>query len=169
MGVLLLPVKLRSFGAGNEDAWLIKINQDGSHEWNHTFGGLALDYTTTIIPTKDDGYVLVGRTMSFGSGGEDFWLIKTNSLGELEFDQTFGGSSADAAYGVVENGDEGFSLTGRTGSYGAGADDIWFITVIYVNKSIDGFTTSITLALIGIFVIIRVRFSKSKRNLQNHV
>jgi hypothetical protein len=149
-----------SYGAGSLDAWLVKIDQDGYHEWNRTFGGPALDYTTTIIATNDNGYVLAGRTMSFGAGGEDMWLIKTNSLGELEFDQTFGGANADAAYGVVENGDEGYSLAGRTSSYGAGAEDIWFIRAVFETKTADGFTCSIMITTIAVFIFIRVRFSR---------
>ncbi|NHJ48978.1 MAG: hypothetical protein FK733_14425 [Asgard group archaeon] len=149
-----------SYGAGSSDAWLVKIDQNGNHEWNRTFGGPALDYTTTIIPTNDNGYVLAGRTMSYGAGGEDMWLIKTNALGELEFDQTFGGANADAAYGVVENGNEGYSLAGRTSSYGAGAEDIWFIRAVFETETADGFTYSIMITAIMLFIIIRVRVSR---------
>lgn len=113
-GEFVITGKTDSFGAGNSDAWLLKVDQDGNHMWNRTFGGPALDYTTTIISTNDNGYVLACRTASFGEGGKDMWLIKTNSAGELEFDQTFGGPYADAAYVVVENGNEGYSLAGRT-------------------------------------------------------
>ncbi|MHA1110176.1 MAG: hypothetical protein ACTSRE_03700 [Promethearchaeota archaeon] len=160
-GGFVITGKTESFGAGNSDAWLLKIDHDGFHEWNRTFGGPELDYTTTIIVANDNGYVLAGRTASFGEGGEDMWLIKTDSAGELEFDQTFGGIYADVAYGVIENGSDRFALAGRTSSYGAGAADIWFITTVYSeNNKIDGFPYSIIIAIIVIFVIIRVRFSR---------
>jgi hypothetical protein len=163
-GGFIITGQTRSYGAGGLDAWLVKIDQDGFHEWNRTFGGPALDYTTTIISSNDNGYVLAGRTMSFGEGAQDMWLIKTNSLGELEFDQTFGGTDDDVAYGVVENGNEGFSLSGRTSSYGAGAEDIWFIIATFEIERTDGFTYSIMIATIAIVILIRVRFSRSYKN-----
>lgn len=162
-GGFLITGLTESFGAGSSDAWLVKIDQNGFHEWNRTFGGSALDYTTTIIPAHDNGYVLAGRTTSFGEGGQDMWLIKTNSFGELEFNQTFGGISADVAYGVIENGNTGFSLAGRTSSYGAGAEDIWFVVAVFENETIDGFTYSIMIGAITIFILIRVRFPNSSK------
>ena len=152
-----------SYGARSTDAWLVKIDQNGYHEWNRTFGGFSLDYTTTIIPSNDNGYVLAGRTASFGAGSEDMWLIKTNSLGELEFNQTFGGTSADVAYGIVENGEEGYSLAGRTSSYGAGAEDIWFIITVFDNKKIDGFSYGNSLTVLTFFILIQVMFSRSNK------
>lgn len=148
-----------SYGAGGADAWLIKIDQDGFHEWNRTYGGSSLDYTTTIIPSNDNGYILAGRTASYGEGGEDMWLIKTNSFGEIIFDQTFGGTNADAAYGVVENGEDGFSLAGRTSSFGEGADDIWFIITVFEDITTDNFTFNIVLSALTMFILIRIRFS----------
>ncbi|MBN2334435.1 hypothetical protein JXL21_02670 [Candidatus Bathyarchaeota archaeon] len=103
---------------------------------------------------------MAGRTASSGEGGEDMWLIKINSLGELEFDQTFGGSDADAAYGVVENGEAGFSLAGRTSSYGAGEEDIWFITAVFESNAIDGFPYSSMIAAIAVFVLLRAKFHR---------
>ncbi len=155
-GGFIITGKTDSYGAGGSDAWLVKIDRDGFPEWNHTFGGAALDYTTTIIPTHDNGYVLAGRTASFGEGGEDMWLIKTNSLGELEFDQTFGGPNADVAYGVVENGEAGFSLAGRTSSYGAGEEDIWFIIAGFENKTIDGFSYSSMIVAVAVFILLEI-------------
>ncbi len=150
----------QSYGAGNSDAWLVKIDQNGYPEWNHTFGGPALDYTTTIINSNDAGYVLAGRTASSGEGGEEMWLIKTNSFGELEFNQTFGGTKADVAYGVVENGNEGYCLAGRTSSFGAGAEDIWFIIAVFKNETIAGFTYSIMIvAITAILILIRAKSS----------
>jgi predicted secreted protein len=157
-GGFVITGKTESYGAGNSDAWLVKIDENGNLEWNRTFGGFALDYTTTIISANDGGYVLAGRTMSFGEGGQDMWLIKTNSFGEIEYDQTFGGPYDDVTYGIVENGDEGFALAGRTSSFGAGAEDIWFIIAVYKDKMISGYSYFFILATVAMFILIRVAF-----------
>ena len=82
-------------------------------------------------------------------------------MGELEFDQTFGGTRADAAYGIVQNGNEGFSLAGRTSSFGAGAEDIWFITVVFENETANGFTYGVMIAVIAVLTLVQIRLSNS--------
>jgi hypothetical protein len=158
-GGLIITGRTESFGAGKSDAWLLKLDENGFHEWNRTFGGLEHDYATSIISTHDGGYAMAGRTESFGKGSEDMWLIKTNSSGDLEFNQTFGGINAEAAYSVIENGNQGFIIAGRTSSYGVGAEDIWFLTTAFESNknTISGFSTSVTIISIMTVVIIRVR------------
>ena len=70
-----------SYGNGSSDVWLIKINSLGIQEWNRTFGGSYFDKGYFGQQTFDGGYVIVGSTTSFGNGGEDLWIIKTDSKG----------------------------------------------------------------------------------------
>ncbi|MBM3321940.1 T9SS type A sorting domain-containing protein [candidate division WOR-3 bacterium] len=69
--------------SGRQDAWLIKTDSFGDTLWTRTFGGENWDYAFAVQQTQDDGYILAGWTESFGAGGSDAWLIKTDSLGNV--------------------------------------------------------------------------------------
>ena len=101
-----------SFGAGSSDFWLIKTDSDGNMEWNKTYGGADFDVLFSLILTSDGGFALAGLTGSFGVGNVDFWLVKTNSFGTLEWNQTYGGTESDNAYSLVETSDGALAILG---------------------------------------------------------
>jgi hypothetical protein len=119
----------RSFGAGEDDFWLIKTDEEGNMQWNRTYGGTGSDIALSLIETSDRGYALVGYTDSFGAGSDDFWLVKTDSIGNMQWNQTYGGILGDYAFSLVETWDAGYTIAGYTRSYGAGRDDFWLINV----------------------------------------
>jgi hypothetical protein len=109
------------------DVWLIKTDPQGQKLWDRTFGGANQDEAWSVRQTSDGGYIVVCETHSYGSGGEDAWLIKTDSQGQKLWDRTFGGADWDGAYSVQQTLDEGYILAGFTKSYGAGESDMWLI------------------------------------------
>jgi hypothetical protein len=116
-----------SFGAGEDDFWLVKTDAEGNMEWNQTYGGVKDDQAYSVVETSDGGYALVGRTKSFGAGGLDFWFVKTDANGNMEWNQTYGGAEADYADCVIETTDGGYAIAGYTSSFGAGKGDFWLI------------------------------------------
>jgi hypothetical protein len=97
--------------------------------WSKTYGGTNNDGAYSVVQTGDGGYALAGVTQSYGAGLNDFYLVKTDSSGNMQWNKTFGGTSHEGVWSVVETVDGGYALAGYTGSYGAGSNDFWLVKV----------------------------------------
>ena len=128
-GGFVLTGYTSSSGAGLDDMLLIKTDSAGNAEWTKTFGGTGRDYGNSVQQTSDGGYIVAGYTLSFGSGGDDVWLVKTDMNGNQVWTSTYGGSASDVAYSVDQTSDGGYIVAGHTLSYGAGVHDIWLLRV----------------------------------------
>ncbi len=126
-GGYALAGRTSSFGAGFYDMWLIKTDADGDSLWSRTFGGESYDVCSSIIQTADGGYALAGCTRSFGAGGRDMWLIRTNTDGDSLWSRTFGGRDTEGCNSMIQTVDGGYALAGATSSFGAGNGDFWLV------------------------------------------
>jgi len=95
--------------------------------WTQTYGGTGGDIAYSLVETSDGGYAIAGYTRSFGAGWDDFWLIKTDANGNMEWNQTYGGEHYEDAYSLVETSDGGYAIAGSTNSSGTEAHDFWLI------------------------------------------
>jgi hypothetical protein len=116
-----------SFGAGGYDFYLIKTNASGDTLWTKTYGGIGSDYGYSVCQTSDGGYIIAGTTNSFGAGSYDVYLIKTNASGDTLWTRTYGGVNNDEGYAVQQTSDGGYIITGYTGSFGAGDEEVYLI------------------------------------------
>ncbi|HDQ15719.1 MAG TPA: hypothetical protein ENN45_01520 [Bacteroidetes bacterium] len=118
-----------SYGIGDEnsDIWLIKIDGSGNKVWDKTYGGSGSEHGHSVQQAKDGGYIIVGYTTSYTSGLSDVYLVKTDNLGNLEWNKNFGGTGADKGFSVRQTNDGGYIIVGETESYGAGKSDVWLI------------------------------------------
>jgi uncharacterized delta-60 repeat protein len=116
-----------SFGAGYYDVWVLKLNGRGDVVWQKTYGGEDDDEAFSIQQTSDGGYIVAGYTQAFGAGLDDFWVLKLDSSGHIQWQKTYGGENDDEARSIQQTSDGGYILAGRTRSFGAGLDDFWVL------------------------------------------
>jgi hypothetical protein len=148
--------------------WLVKTDENGFMDWDKTYGdlrGLEEEVARSIVEVSDRGYVLAGYTESLGAGGKDFWLIKTDAKGTMEWNQTYGGAEDDIARSLIVTSDEGFAIAGETSSFGAGDLDFWLVKTDEYGgiPEFPSWTPLLTILVIVIVmaVVYRRRLTKS--------
>ena len=124
---------------GGTDFWLIKIGSSGILQWQKSFGGTEDDWANTVVQTVNGGFMLAGFTSSGNGdvtgfhGMSDFWLVKTDASGTMEWEKTYGGSSSEEVKCIQQTTDNGYVFTGwsysvdgdKTGYRGGG--DYWVV------------------------------------------
>jgi len=126
-GGYIVSAHTSSFGAGQHEVYLIRTDNSGDTLWTRAYGGSSGDYLRAVHETNDGGFVLVSETFSFGAGSADVYLIKTDSIGDVMWTRTYGGSSPDYGYSVKQTSDGGYVIAGYTSSFGAGQFDLYII------------------------------------------
>jgi hypothetical protein len=115
---------------GEADYWIVKLDKKGNIQWDKTIGGSRSDFLTAIRQTKDGGYILGGYSNSdksydksenvrVGSDGDiypDYWVVKLDSAGNIEWDKTIGGNIYDALTSLQQTSDGGYILGGYSNS-----------------------------------------------------
>lgn len=162
---------------GYSDYWLVKLNNIGSIEWQKTLGGTLTDCAYSIHQTYDAGYIVSGYSYSndgdvTGHHGDsttfDYWIIKVDSLGGVQWQQSFGGTNYDWGYSIQQTLDGGYIVAGASGSSDGdvignhGSNDFWILKLnslgaIQWQKSLGGSkndnATSIQQTIDGGFIV----------------
>lgn len=117
---------------GSFDYWIVKLNSEGGILWEYTLGGFGNDIDPYVLQTRDGGFLVGGRSMSQASGDKtenalnlsaDYWLVKLDDNGMVQWNNTIGGIQMDAVAAMApapeQNG--GFLVAGYSHS-GLGGD-----------------------------------------------
>ncbi len=125
---------------GESDFWLVKLSEVGTIEWQKSLGGSAVDGANSIQQTNDGGYIVAGSSnsndldVSGNHGLDDFWVVKLNNTGIIEWQKSFGGSATDIPLRIVQTNDGGYIVTGWTSSndgdvsgFHGGLNDCWVV------------------------------------------
>lgn len=131
---------------GVTDYWIVKVDSSRKVQWDRTLGGTLGDYAADVEPTSDGGYIVGGSSFSNSTGnksessrgGEDYWIVKLDSLGQIVWDKTYGGSKTDKL-SVIKEINAGEYIVGGTSNSpvsgektnntvgGNGDNDFWII------------------------------------------
>lgn len=126
---------------GGDDFWVIKLSSSGSLQWEKSFGGSANDASYCVQPADDGGYIVAGASSSNNTGnvtgnhgGYDYWVIKIDSMGTLQWEKCLGGSGYDVANYVSVDKDGGYIVGGESNSNNNGnvtgnhgGSDFWVV------------------------------------------
>lgn len=126
---------------GGSDFWIIKIDFNGVILWQRCYGGSGNEEANSMTETSDGGYLIVGSTASNDSdvtgnhGNTDYWVIKIEADGNLQWQKCLGGSGTDVAYSVIERKNGDFIVAGKSNSWNGnttlnhGGYDYWIVSV----------------------------------------
>lgn len=147
-----------SVGFGDGDYWIVKLDSTGNIQWQKCFGGTSNDQSNSIQLTHDGGYVIAGFTASNDGdvtgnhGGTDYWIVKLNSNGIMQWQKCLGGTGDDVALSIEETTDNGYIIAGETFSYDGDVTG-WFNHYDYWIVKLSPDTT------VGIEEIKKINFS----------
>ena len=112
---------------GNTSVYLAKTDTLGKIIWDKLIGGTEINWANDFKITHDKGFIIAGYTNINTNNGYDVSLIKTDSLGNIKWEKTYGGTDWDLGNSVIEDKEHNFLVTGSTYSYSYGDADVYLI------------------------------------------
>lgn len=128
-----------SFNHGSSDFWVASLDTAGNLLWQKTFGGSSYEFASSMQKTRDSGFVVTGYTLSnngnvtINHGGADYWIIKLDSIGNMQWEKSVGGTNNEYSYSVIQNSEGKYVITGYSYStdgditLNRGGIDAWIV------------------------------------------
>lgn len=126
---------------GSNDYWVVKLDAIGNIVWKKCFGGSGFDTAFSLQQTTGDGFIVAGYSNSAGgdvtgnNGSYDYWIVKLDMSGILEWQKSMGGSGDEIASCASQTSDGGFIVSGSSTSSNGdvsgnqGFEDYWIVTL----------------------------------------
>ena len=174
---------------GELDYWIIKTDPQGTIEWQKTYGGSESDYSQDVKQTADGGYIVTGMSRSSDGditnpyGGYDYWVLKLDPMGNMEWQKNYGGSQDDFSLAILVTDDNGYIISGYSKSNNGdvsgnhGGNDYWIVKIdgsgnLQWQKSYGGsdddLASYITKSNTGGYIISGLTFSDDGDITNNH-
>ena len=124
---------------GNYDYWIVKLDSNGNMQWQKSLGGSSMDMAQSIQQTSEGGYIVAGSSssndgdVSGNHGGGDYWIVKLDINGNIQWQKSLGGSSSEQVNSVQQTFDGGYIIAGTTVSTDGditvsyGNNDFWVV------------------------------------------
>jgi len=103
----------------NNDIFIMKTDTAGKVLWKQSYPASGYEYGAAMVQSADGGYAITGITNSKGFGNDDVYLLKTNAVGEKTWDSYFGGDNVDQGFGLVQNANQEYFLSGFSNTGGS--------------------------------------------------
>ncbi len=171
-GGVIVVGTTESYGKGNKDIYLLKLDKDGIKEWQKTLGSKKDDIAYAITPSTDGNFIIAGTSDSYSKDNFDFYVTKITPSGKQIWAKAYGEDKKDIFYALTATKDGGCALAGETESYGSKHSDIDVMRLdkngeqiwhqLFGLKSIE-YATSITTTPEGGFLIVGTTKSKGYR------
>jgi hypothetical protein len=107
---------------------LIKTDINGDTLWTRNYGGNNEDRAFDVAICPDNGYILTGFTKSYGAGGKDLYIVKTDANGNKQWEKTYGYDTDEEGHSIVTSTDGGYFIAGKLTRYD-GSGDLWFMKI----------------------------------------
>ncbi len=105
-----------SFWGAGAEAFLLKIDSVGTYQWSNHYGGPETDVGRRVLYKQNVGFYIAGHSNSYGNGAYDFYLVKTDEAGNLEWEKSYGDFGWERVYDAVMTADTGILMVGETNS-----------------------------------------------------
>ncbi len=128
-GGFIVAGETTSFGAGDFDAWAVRLDALGNIVWQKAYGASGTDRIFSIQPISDGSFMAAGDSNSFGAGLFDAWTLHLDSNGNILWRKAYGGTFNDQGVSLTATRDGAFLIAGVTGCQGAGCLDAWFVKI----------------------------------------
>ncbi|MCK9289985.1 MAG: T9SS type A sorting domain-containing protein [Bacteroidales bacterium] len=131
---------------GNADYWIVKLDHAGKIQWEKSMGGSSTELAYFVQQTSDGGYIVAGESssndgdVSGNHGSEDYWIVKLDDAGNLQWQKSLGGSSTEVAYSIQQTSDGGYIVAGESSSNDGdvtknhGESDCWIVKLDHIGN-----------------------------------